>query len=193
MLVAAEFDVTLGFKNLETIQKWLSASQYSYLLNFKFFHLRRKKHGMWISQEKRPVIGWTGDIWKYRSLKIVRPEPGIVLVEIGPGETGSFPPSDFPPLQPYTEQKLAERLIKEQKRKEIREEKRKEMKAKKQSEKGKKDGMAKPSLKRTSKKRKEVQEPERQTTDDLDLFNPEPLVLTQPFPEEILLGTQLTK
>ena len=107
-----------------------------------------------MSHEKRPVIAWLGEIWKNRSLKLTRPEQGIVIVEAGPGECGVFSAQDYPPLQATTEQKLAEKLIRDKARKEAREKKRLEAKAKKQSgrEKKKKDDITKPKLVKQKRK-----------------------------------------
>lgn len=134
MLLAIEFDCISGYDNVESCQKWLQASCYSYMLNFKSFHLRKKRQGVWLSSEKRPVIGWTGDLWKYRGLKISRPEQGIVIVECGQGDCGIFAPMEFPPLRAETQQKMADRELKRQERKQARDKKRKEQKEKKKQD-----------------------------------------------------------
>lgn len=186
MIVGIEFDVLSGYKTLEDCQKWLQSSAYSFLTNFKFFHLRKKKQGMWMSHEKRPVISWLGEIWKNKSLKLTRPEVGIVVVEAGPGENGVFSAKDFPPLQAITEEKLAEKLIRDKTRKEAREKKRLEAKAKKQSgkEKRKREGLSKPKLEKKQKKNSpilsDVQASEVQSV--------QPLGKNEPFLPDIITG-----
>ena len=129
MIVAIEFDVKSGFETLESCQRWLTASAFNYMLKFRSFHLRRKRHGQWICGEKRPVYSWCGELWRYRGLSITRPEPGIVIVECGSG-SGIFNPAELPPMLTETAQKLAEKEQKDVERKKQREEKRKSKKDK---------------------------------------------------------------
>lgn len=119
-----------GYDSIDACQKWLQNSCYSYMLSFKNFTLRRRKNGLWISGEKRPIIGWHGALHKYKSLKISRPEAGIVVVECGPGDCGVFLPVELPGILPETAKKSAEREAKKRKRKEIRDSKRQEQKEK---------------------------------------------------------------
>jgi hypothetical protein len=119
------------------------------MLNFKNFTLRRRKTGFWISSEKRPIIGWHGSLWKYKSLKLSRPEAGIVVVECGPGDCSVFTPMELPNILPETAQKTAERDQKKRQRKEIRDKKRAQQKEKK--------GTVKRSSKK-AKKDKEIEE-----------------------------------
>jgi hypothetical protein len=181
MIVGIEFDVLSGYKTLEDCQKWLQSSAYSFLTNFKFFHLRKKKQGMWMSHEKRPVISWLGEIWKNKSLRLTRPEVGIVVVEAGPGENGVFSAKDFPPLQAITEEKLAEKLIRDKTRKEAREKKRLEAKAKKQSgkEKRKREGLSKPKLEKKQKN-------SPVSTDQAEVQSDQPLGKNEPFLPDVI-------
>lgn len=181
MIVGIEFDVLSGYKTLEDCQKWLQSSAYSFLTNFKFFHLRKKKQGMWMSHEKRPVISWLGEIWKNKSLRLTRPEVGIVVVEAGPGENGVFSAKDFPPLQAITEEKLAEKLIRDKTRKEAREKKRLEAKAKKQSgkEKRKREGLSKPKLEKKQKN-------SLVSTDQPEVQSDQPLGKNEPFLPDVI-------
>lgn len=181
MIVGIEFDVLSGYKTLEDCQKWLQSSAYSFLTNFKFFHLRKKKQGMWMSHEKRPVISWLGEIWKNKSLRLTRPEVGIVVVEAGPGENGVFSAKDFPPLQAITEEKLAEKLIRDKTRKEAREKKRLEAKAKKQSgkEKRKREGLSKPKLEKKQKN-------SPVSTDHPEVQSDQPLGKNEPFLPDVI-------
>ena len=130
MIISIEFDVNSGFDTIEQCQKWLQNSCYSYMLNFKNFTLRKRKSGLWISGEKRPIIGWQGALWKYRSLKVSRPEPGIVVVECGPGDCGVFLPAELPSVLAETAQKNADREAKKNIRKKQREIKRQEQREK---------------------------------------------------------------
>ncbi len=189
MIVGIEFDVLSGFKSLEDCQKWLQSSSYSFLSNFKFFHLRKKKQGMWMSHEKRPVISWLGEIWKNKSLKLTRPEQGVVVVEAGPGECGVFSAMDYPPLQAKTEEKLAKKLILDKTRKEAREKKRLEAKSKKNSgrEKRKKEELSKPKLVR-QKRRHDLMDPPVETSTGTLPDLPDIALLPSPFSEELTIA-----
>lgn len=130
MILGVEFDILSGYENSGNCTKWLQSSPFAYLQHFKTFHLRKKKFGLFMSEEKRPVFAWYGDLYRYKNLKISRPEQGVVVIEMAP-DVGVFLASEYPPMQPVTEQKLAEKLVREKQRKEKREKKRKEQREKK--------------------------------------------------------------
>lgn len=144
MLLGIEFDQLSGYDSVEQCTKWLQTSPFAYLVHFRNFHLRKKKIGLWISEEKRPVFAWYGDLFRYKHLKVSRPEQGIIVIEMGQ-DVGVFTPSDYPPMQPVTEQKIAEKMVRDKQRKEKREKKRKEQKEKKDKDQA---SMPKPKLKR---------------------------------------------
>lgn len=126
MILGIEFDQLLGYDTLEACLKWINNSQYWWVLKFKNFNLRKRKNGFWISGEKRQVFAWTGELWRYKSLKITRPEPGVVVVDDGIGEPGVFSPTELPPPLLETVHKNAEKEAKKRLRKEMSEKKKKE-------------------------------------------------------------------
>jgi len=144
MIIAIEFDSLLGYDTPEVCQKWITNSPFWWALRLKSFNLRKRKSGFWISGEKRQVFAWTGELWRYKSLKITRPEPGIVVVEDGAGEPGVFSPTELPPPLLETVHKNAEKEAKKRQRKELAEARKKEAREKKGT------------LKRKEKKTKEI-------------------------------------
>lgn len=164
MIIGIEFDFLLGYDTPEVCQKWITNSAYWWALKLKSFNLRKRKNGFWISGEKRQVFAWTGELWRYKSLKITRPEPGVVVVEDGTGEPGVFSPTELPPPLLETVHKNAEKEAKKRQRKDLAEAKKKEAREKKgtlkkQTKKSKKEKELLPGVPQPKSKKRKPESP----------------------------------
>lgn len=143
MILGVEFDILLGYDTPEACQKWILNGKYWWVLRLKNFNLRKRKNGFWISGEKRQVFAWTGELWRYKSIRVTRPEPGVVIVEDGTGDPGVFSPTELPPPLLETVHKNAEKEAKKRLRKESAEKKKQQAKEKR--------GTIKPKTKKQKK------------------------------------------
>jgi hypothetical protein len=148
------------YKTVEACLDWVKTSGYSALLRLKAFKLRKNKHALFLTDEKkRPVFRYNVNQHKYQRLDLER-FPGIIIV-VGDPEAGEFNSADVPEMLPENFAAQEEkRRLKEERAEKVRQAREKLKEIRKQQKEERARSGVKDTTRKSKKKTKKEKEEE---------------------------------